>query len=624
MQYRKLTSTRIGRKNHLAQALALALTLGGGVAITATAQPVSPDQGQPVSAAELQARQALAERHALQAANEARANAKTAGTTRYVANCNDSGPGSLRYYVGIANSGDTIDMSTLPCHSISLSNALIVNQNDLDLLGWHQGNDRTTIHGTVRVINHTGTGDFRLLNLDIQHGRVYTSGQGACIFSSGSVRLFRTRIHDCIAKRAAGVTTPVQGGAIYAAGEVELKEFSEIYDSKAIATAGNAYGGGIWAGDWVQIKNRSKVYNNIVETTSGKTYGGGIYGKDWVDVTGYSDIVGNSAVVHGSYTQSKGTGIYTERYSYLNHADIDDNIVIYPPGGSTQYIGEGVGIYAEDGVDATRTRIRGNEGGNSSGGGIFTNGYLTLDIATVADNYGLGTGAIFARGNATIRNSTISGNRSRDTANIKLGPEATRDIFIRNSTISGNSITNNSTNGAALNLQHDATIQNSTITGNIEKNTTDTKYGAGISLDSNVNVDLKSTIVAPNYIDKAAGGLVASDINEARGASGATITGDHNLIMVSGVTPVPVDTIQLQAPLLGPLADNGGPTRTHAPCKDSPVFESGDADSSVLYDQRGEGFPRLEGGSVDIGAIESPDYRDIIFRNSFEEGECGS
>ncbi|MDZ7734368.1 MAG: choice-of-anchor Q domain-containing protein [Acidimicrobiia bacterium] len=61
-------------------------------------------------------------------------------------------------------------------------------------------------------------------------------------------------------------------------------------------------------------------------------------------------------------------------------------------------------------------------------------------------------------------------------------------------------------------------------------------------------------------------------------------------------------------PLLGPLADNGGPTPTHAPATGSPAIDavptgtSGLCDGTVTTDQRG--VPRPVGSGCDIGALE--------------------
>ena len=62
-----------------------------------------------------------------------------------------------------------------------------------------------------------------------------------------------------------------------------------------------------------------------------------------------------------------------------------------------------------------------------------------------------------------------------------------------------------------------------------------------------------------------------------------------------------------QVALLGPLADNGGPTQTHSLLPGSLAINTGSnelADAAGLTaDQRGEG--RIQFGTVDIGAFES-------------------
>jgi hypothetical protein len=59
-------------------------------------------------------------------------------------------------------------------------------------------------------------------------------------------------------------------------------------------------------------------------------------------------------------------------------------------------------------------------------------------------------------------------------------------------------------------------------------------------------------------------------------------------------------------PLLAALADNGAPTPTHALLAGSPAIDAGDPAFSAppLFDQRGVGFGRLQGGRIDIGALE--------------------
>jgi hypothetical protein len=55
-------------------------------------------------------------------------------------------------------------------------------------------------------------------------------------------------------------------------------------------------------------------------------------------------------------------------------------------------------------------------------------------------------------------------------------------------------------------------------------------------------------------------------------------------------------------PSLGPLADNGGPTWTHALLNSSPAVDAGDSAHAPTTDQRG--FPRVVGTAADIGAYE--------------------
>jgi hypothetical protein len=77
----------------------------------------------------------------------------------------------------------------------------------------------------------------------------------------------------------------------------------------------------------------------------------------------------------------------------------------------------------------------------------------------------------------------------------------------------------------------------------------------------------------------------------------------HNLFSdTPGVALDPTDLINTD-PLLGPLADNGGPTLTHALLPGSPALDAGVAVAGVTTDQRG--IPRPQGSAPDIGAFES-------------------
>jgi len=85
-----------------------------------------------------------------------------------------------------------------------------------------------------------------------------------------------------------------------------------------------------------------------------------------------------------------------------------------------------------------------------------------------------------------------------------------------------------------------------------------------------------------------------------------TAIGGHNNLKMGGVKSgqAPTDTISAD-PLLQPLADNGGPTMTHAPGAGSPAIDAGNNLAALPGDQRGLPFLRTFGAKPDIGAFES-------------------
>ena len=93
-----------------------------------------------------------------------------------------------------------------------------------------------------------------------------------------------------------------------------------------------------------------------------------------------------------------------------------------------------------------------------------------------------------------------------------------------------------------------------------------------------------------------------------------------NLIENQGNCGIPgsLELIQGTDPQLGALGDNGGPTATLLPAVTSPIVDAGDnavVPAGLDFDQRGSGFPRIRGSTVDLGSTE---YSDLVFWNGFE------
>ena len=133
------------------------------------------------------------------------------------------------------------------------------------------------------------------------------------------------------------------------------------------------------------------------------------------------------------------------------------------------------------------------------------------------------------------------------------------------------------------------TLTNSTVSGN-EAN----QSGAGIYIyrgDRGGYTTVIDTIVADN-------GTTTPNCNSALGSLGYNLTDDDSC----GFT-APGDLVVADA-MLGPLADNGGPTETHALLPGSPAIDAGSPDCPPPdTDQRG--VLRPQGEACDIGSVES-------------------
>ena len=110
--------------------------------------------------------------------------------------------------------------------------------------------------------------------------------------------------------------------------------------------------------------------------------------------------------------------------------------------------------------------------------------------------------------------------------------------------------------------------------------------------------------------------MVAGSFSHGGDATTATIVGANNLVSVVN-TAVPLGTIVAHSRMT-PLADHGGPTRTHGLSLNSPTIDHGASALSLMTDQRDTGFARSIGGSEDIGAYERQADDDELFYGGFE------
>ena len=276
--------------------------------------------------------------------------------------------------------------------------------------------------------------------------------------------------------------------------------------------------------------------------------------------------------------------------------------------------GNGGGIQNLGSLAITNSTVSLNES-QALGGGIFNAGELVIRNSTLSENTASAGAAIqndAAPATLLVENSTIVNNSASDLGGaIRNSSEAT----IINSTISDNTA---STGGAIFADSSNTTrIVNSTITGNSA-----TSAGGALTVTGGVS-DLRNTIISGNSAAtaeeiRASGGTINADAHNLFGDSSET-----NLQAFVGFTPGPtditatsdgMDPTALANILDTTLADNGGPTLTHALVTGSPAIDAGDKALAVddqsnplLFDQRGTGFQRIVHGTVDIGAFEVQD-----------------
>jgi hypothetical protein len=331
-----------------------------------------------------------------------------------------------------------------------------------------------------------------------------------------------------------------------------------------------------------------------------------------------------TAYDHGKYIVYYGTGgaVRSEGSVTLTESTLTGSSVCYPVGDDQYNAGYGGGVFAKGDVSVIRSTVSGNVACGTilpsplglvsyyggAGGGIFASGNLYVSYSTISGNqaYAKGGGGLYGEGDITIVHSTITGNgafQKGGGVSIRQGEAPLGDrlvrLTVRASTISGNGAMDGG--GLASMYGSPVDVSDSTIAFNTASREPFEGWpggGGGVCANS-YSLRLANSIVADNIAHN--GGSDISLFNLA-GPTPA-ITGDHNIVMSASPAP-PADTITADPGLL-PLADNGGPTPTHALASNSVAIDAGRPSPGLFADQRGVGFPRTIGAAADIGAFES-------------------
>jgi len=324
--------------------------------------------------------------------------------------------------------------------------------------------------------------------------------------------------------------------------------------------------------------------------------GGGIYNAGTATVTD-STISGNTA-------DDGGGGIFNAGTATVTDSTISGNTAL----GLFFFSDGGGGIYNAGTATVTDSTISGNTALGlffvSHGGGMFNAGTATVTDSTVSGNTADVGGGIHQEGigTLTLTDSTISGNIAGDGDGGGIYTNI-GTVTVTGSTISGNTA---SLGGGGIGSLGTLTVNASTITGN------DAPTGAGIAHGSDPVPTVTNTIVADN--------VTGDDCSAALASGGGNLDSDDTCFNSGGTDLVNAD------PLFGPLADNGGPTMTHALLPDSPALDFGTGAGCPGLDQRGldrpvdaegDGTATCDSGAYEANALSVADA-------SVNEGDSGT
>jgi predicted outer membrane repeat protein len=365
-----------------------------------------------------------------------------------------------------------------------------------------------------------------------------------------------------------------QGGAVFAANIYETIITGSVFDNNE-AGNGGAFGG-IATG--LIVYNSHFTNNKASDNSSGgivRGHGGAIHldgvsnnfnpsSNNVVDICG-SVFEGNTAVRGGGAIKTTISDNLGTKATYQDSSFINNRLVGVPP-----VEGHGGAIYhIED---------------DFAGGTNEDN--IEIRDSTFAGNYAYrqGGGAwILVQGRGRVVNSTFTGNEASQAGSNRVGQ------------------------GGALILAGVIDVVNTTFANNFA-----TFQGGAIFAGGSSTVTLANTLFYRNHLDPTHTNPVTSEF-QGYHTNRPLTNGGNNLQFprtkepdfphdINNLITSPASAIIFADPLLGPLADNGGPQQTMALGAGSPAINAGNLTACPATDQRGIGRP--QGSGCDIGAYE--------------------
>jgi CSLREA domain-containing protein len=400
-------------------------------------------------------------------------------------------------------------------------------------------------------------------DLLVEDNTAYGQGGGIWVGSGGSLRTAEAVVRNNRSLNGYG------GGGLWSRGNVDFNG----------TVSGNMSD---WTGGGIVNLNTMVIRNSTVEDNTASSAGGGISNLSQLDLENVT-VRGNEAPSGGglfSYASPRYGLRSRLKRSRLNNSTFEENTA--RRGGGGIFNSEGVLLIAT-GTDLYRN-------GANQGGGIYNVGEATLLEATIGGNTaGSGQGGgVFNRGLINLTRSTLAANRGLASTSSFEAPaiytEEGGHVELTNSTVSGHSMTAR-VGGVIANVSGSLRATHATVSDN------EGPIFGGLISSINAS-ELENSIVAGN----SSGGSCSTGLTSLGG----------NMFDMTGCGDVGTDLVIVPgSDGLGPLANNGGSTMTHALDSSSPAVDLALDSGCQATDQRG--ISRPAGAHCDAGAYELED-----------------